>query len=99
VNGLAHISIPSVRVSIFVSPFGCLAHAACVRACVRRLPVMAKVVPSSTIHVSLKIEAVGSFETSVIARATRRKIPQDDILHSHCHETLKSYIVLTGWTL
>jgi hypothetical protein len=26
-------------------------------------------------------------------------IPEDDILHSHCHENLKSYIALTGWTL
>jgi hypothetical protein len=26
-------------------------------------------------------------------------IPQDDILHSHCCENLKSYIALTGWTL
>jgi hypothetical protein len=24
-------------------------------------------------------------------------IPEDDILHSHCHENLKSYIALTGW--
>jgi hypothetical protein len=26
-------------------------------------------------------------------------IPEDDIPHSHCRETLKSYIALTGWTL
>jgi hypothetical protein len=26
-------------------------------------------------------------------------IPEDDILHSHCREILKSYITLTGWTL
>jgi hypothetical protein len=26
-------------------------------------------------------------------------IPEDDILHSHRRENLKSYIVLTGWTL
>jgi hypothetical protein len=26
-------------------------------------------------------------------------IPEDDILHSHCRETLKSYIALTGCTL
>jgi hypothetical protein len=24
-------------------------------------------------------------------------IPEDDILHSHCRENLKSYIALTGW--
>jgi hypothetical protein len=26
-------------------------------------------------------------------------IPEDDILHSHCRENLKSYIALTGWAL
>jgi hypothetical protein len=26
-------------------------------------------------------------------------IPEDDILHSHCHEYLNSYRALTGWTL
>jgi hypothetical protein len=26
-------------------------------------------------------------------------IPQDDILHSHCRENLKSYIALTDWTV
>jgi hypothetical protein len=26
-------------------------------------------------------------------------IPEDDILHSHCRESLKSYIALTGWNL
>jgi hypothetical protein len=24
-------------------------------------------------------------------------IPEDDILHSHCRENLKSYIAITGW--
>jgi hypothetical protein len=24
---------------------------------------------------------------------------EDDILHSHCRENLKSYIALTGWAL
>jgi hypothetical protein len=26
-------------------------------------------------------------------------IPEDDILHSHSRENLKSYIALTGWAL
>jgi hypothetical protein len=26
-------------------------------------------------------------------------IPEDGILHSHCRENLKSYIVLTDWDL
>jgi hypothetical protein len=64
-----------------------------------RLLVTANVVPSSPILVTLMMEALGSSETSVLTRATRRNISEDDILHSHCREHLKSYIALTGWTL
>jgi hypothetical protein len=49
--------------------------------------------------VTLMIEALSSFEMSVLTSATRRNIPEDDILHSHCRENLKSYIALTGWTV
>jgi hypothetical protein len=45
------------------------------------------------------MEAIRSSETSVLARATRRHIPEDCILHSHRRENLESYIELTGWTL
>jgi hypothetical protein len=34
-----------------------------------------------------------------LIKATRLNIPEDGILHSHCRENLKSYTVLTGWTL
>jgi hypothetical protein len=52
--------------------------------CGRRFPVEA--------FSTLKMEVMRSSETSVKASSTQRHTPEDDILHSHRCENLKSYI-------
>jgi hypothetical protein len=64
-----------------------------------RVTSTVNVIPSSPIIVTLMLEALRSSEWSGLTRATRRNIPEDGILHSHRRETLRSYIVLTGWTV
>jgi hypothetical protein len=61
--------------------------------------ITANVVSSSLIVFALMMEAIRSSETSVLTRATRSHIPEDDILHSLSREYLKSYIALTDWAL
>jgi hypothetical protein len=51
------------------------------------------------ILVTRMMQALRSSETSFLTRATHRNIPEDDILHSHRRENLKSYTALTGWIL
>jgi hypothetical protein len=56
----------------------------------------ANVLPSSTIHVTVMMEAISSSKTPFLTRGRRYHIPEYGILHSHCRENLKSYIALTG---
>jgi hypothetical protein len=53
---------------------------------VPRLLVTANVVASSSIVVTLMMEAIGSSEISVLLRTTQRNIPGDGIHHSHYSE-------------
>jgi hypothetical protein len=41
----------------------------------------------------------GYCKNRCIAFITRPNMPEDDILHSHRRENLKSYMALTGWAL
>jgi hypothetical protein len=41
-----------------------------------------------------ELGATLAITTSVLTRATQRNIPEDDILHSHRRENLKSYKVI-----
>jgi hypothetical protein len=55
--------------------------------------------PSASIIRVTNIGEIGSFETSLLTRATWRNISEGGILHSHRRENLKSYIALIAWAL
>jgi hypothetical protein len=51
------------------------------------------------ILVTQMMEALTSSETLVLTRATLRNMPEDDILHSHRHEKLKSHTIFSSYIL
>jgi hypothetical protein len=48
---------------------------------VLRLLVTANIIPSSPLFVTLMMEAIRSYETSALTRATRRNIAENGIFH------------------
>jgi hypothetical protein len=58
-----------------------------------QLLLIANVAPGSLILLTLMMEALHTSKTSVPTRATQRHIPENDILHSHYLENIKSFKV------
>jgi hypothetical protein len=58
-----------------------------------RFLVVTNLFHSTPVLITLMMEAIGSFKTSVLTRAIRRNISEDYILHSHRREHINSYII------
>jgi hypothetical protein len=56
-----------------------------------QLLVTVYVVTTSLFNSTLIMEVIRSSKTAVLIKAARRHIPEDDLLHSHRRENLKSY--------
>jgi hypothetical protein len=56
-----------------------------------RCSFIIRVTRKSKLGTTLAVTSYAAKEILCITRATRRNIPEDGILHSHCCENLKSY--------
>jgi hypothetical protein len=61
--------------------------------------VTTNVVPSFLFVVTMMMEGIHSPETLILAKATRRNIPEDCFLYDRRRENFISYMALTGWAL
>jgi hypothetical protein len=62
----------------------------------RRFGGTTNVVPSSQILFILMMEVLRSNVTLALTTATRRIIPEEDILYSHSRGNVKTYLALTS---
>jgi hypothetical protein len=94
-NGVSEECIASIIRVIRISKLGATLAVTSDRSMLRRnrLLVTANVAPSALILFTLIMETSHSSETSVLARATRRHIPEDGILHGYRLENIKSNIL------
>jgi hypothetical protein len=58
--------------------------------------VRTDVLEERSTSITLMMEALHSSETSVLIRATLHNITEDAIIHSHCHENLKSSLCMSN---
>jgi hypothetical protein len=69
----------------------------------RRVALVRAAVLGKRISSIIRVKRIGEQGSKLTVTSNRntirRNIPEDDILHSHFRENLKSYTALTGWAL